>query len=141
MVTQLHRADAVVSLLGIRLGILALDSAIDRVQFRPGLLDVRARSQAAKKIGHAVHPAGHHGGGKMMRTGHHVSDDFGVRRVRHRRFQHADDGGRPRAANVARIQFERISDDRGIAVEYFGPEAVGQHHGAGGIRAVIVRVQ
>ena len=76
-----------------------------------------------------------------MRAGHHVRDDFRVRRVGHRWFQHAHDRGRARSANVPRIQFQIFADDRRIAIQNLGPEPVGQHHRAGGVRAVIVRVQ
>ena len=37
--------------------------------------------------------AGDHGGGKMMRAGDHVGDDFGVGGVGNRRLEDADDGG------------------------------------------------
>ena len=40
---------------------------------------------------------GHHRRRKMMRAGDDVGDDFGFRRIRHRRLQHADDRGRARS--------------------------------------------
>src|SRR2546427_4871135 len=63
----------------------------------------------------------------MMRAGHHVGDDLGIRRIRYRRFQHADDSGR------ARAEPDRFAENGRIAVEPGLPETVGQHGRAGGL--------
>ena len=79
--------------------------------------------------------AGHHRGRQMMRAGHHVGDDLGLRRIRYRRFQHADDGGR------ARAEPDSFAENGRIAVEPGLPETIGQHGRAGGVRAIVSRVE
>ncbi len=85
--------------------------------------------------------AGDHRGGEMVRAGDDVGDDFGFGWIRHGRFENADDGGGARAAGIAGIEFDGLAEDGGIAVERGGPEAIGEHDGAGGVGAVIVRVE
>ena len=70
-----------------------------------------------------------------MRAGHHVGDDLGLRRIRYRRFQHADDSGR------ARAEPDRFAENGRIAVEPGLPETVGQHGRAGGVGAIVPRVE
>ena len=103
--------------------------------------ECRAGSEAAEKFGHAMDAAGDHGGGEMVRAGDDVGDDFGFGGIRHGRFEDADDGGRARAAGVAGIELDSFADHGGIAVERVGPEAIGEDDGAGGVGAVIVRVE
>ena len=105
------------------------------------MFEVRAGGEAAEKFGHAMDAAGDHGGGEMVRAGDDVGDDFSFGWVRHGGFEDADDGGGAGAARIAGIEFDGLADDGRIAVERGGPEAIGEDDGAGGVGAVIVRVE
>ena len=70
-----------------------------------------------------------------MRARHHVGDDLGVGRIRDGRLEHADHRG------TARAERDGPADDRGIAVERRGPEALGQHHDARRIRPIVGGVE
>ena len=94
-----------------------------------------ARRQATEQLGHAVHAPRDHGGRKMMRTGHHIDQDLGLRRILHRRLQHADDGGR------ARIKPYGPADHGRIALQRVLPETIGQHAGAGSVGTIVVLIE
>ncbi len=79
------------------------------------------RLQPAKELRHTVHATLHHGRGKVMRAGHHVSDDFCVGRIWHRRFEHSHDGG------AALAQSHRLTEHGKIALQGRGPESIGKH--------------
>src|SRR5271163_832664 len=82
-----------------------------------------------------MYAAGDHGGGKVMRAGDHVGDDFGFSGIGDGGFENADDRG------GARIQANDLADDRGIALADGGPETVGKDRGAGGLGAVVAIVE
>ena len=63
-----------------------------------------------------------------MGAGNHVGDDFRVGRIRHGRFQDANNGG------GAGVEANVFADDGGIAVQHRGPETIGEYDGAGGVR-------
>ena len=97
------------------------DRGVNGAQFGAGRLEVDSRSEPSKKIGHPVDAALHHRRIEMMRARDHVSDDLGLGRVRHRRFQHADNGGR------AVAEPDPLPDDRFVALQCARPEAVREH--------------
>jgi hypothetical protein len=70
-----------------------------------------------------------------MRAGDDVGNDLGFRGIRHRRFEHADDGGGTRA------EPDVLAQHVGIALERRRPVSIGQHGGARGSRAIVVRVE
>src|SRR5271154_6285266 len=82
-----------------------------------------------------MHAAGNHGGGKMMRAGDDVGDDFGFGGIGDGRFKNADNGG------GARVQAEGVADYRGVALADGGPETVGEDGGTGGVGAVVAIVE
>ena len=70
-----------------------LHRGVDRAQFGAGLVESDAGSEVAEKFGHAMDAARDHGGGKVVRTGDDVGDDFSVGGIRDARLKDADDGG------------------------------------------------
>ena len=106
-----------------------------RSQLGARLLERRARRQPAEQFGHAVHAAILHGGGHVMRAGHHVGDDLGFRGIRDRRLEHTNDRHR------AVAELDGLADDRFVAVEPGGPEAVGEDRGRRGLRAIVGRIE
>ena len=70
-----------------------------------------------------------------MRARHDVRDQFGLRGIRHRWFEHADDGRR------ARAETNRLAEDRRIALQRGGPEAMREHRRTRRLRSVVLRVQ
>src|ERR1700740_165873 len=88
-----------------------------------------------------MNAAGNHRGGKMVRAGDDVGDDFGFGWIGYGWVENADDGGGARAAGVAGIEFDSLADDGRIAVEGGGPETIGQDDGTCGVGGVIVRVE
>ena len=94
LVAQPHRVDPEVRLRRIRFGMLLHHRRVNRAQFGARLLERRARRQPAEQLRHPMDAPGHHRRRQMMRAGDDVGDDLGFRRIRHRRFQHADDGRR-----------------------------------------------
>ena len=97
LIAQPHRVDAEVGLGRVRLRMLLDDGAVHRAQFGAGRLDVGARREPAEHLRHPMLAAGHHRRRQMMRAGDDVGDELGLRRIRHRRLEHADDDRRPRA--------------------------------------------
>ena len=71
----------------------------------------------------------------MMRTGHHIDQDLGLRRILHRRLQHTDDGG------STRIEPNGPADHGRIALQRVLPETISQHTGAGSIRTIVVLIK
>ncbi len=69
-----------------------------------------------------------------MRAGDDVRDDLGLRGIRDRRFEDADD--RRRTISEA----DRPADNRGVAPERCRPEPIGQHRYAGGVGPVVGRI-
>ena len=91
--------------------------------------------QPAEELRHPVHAAVDHRRVEMVRAGHDVGDDFGLLRIRHGRLEDADDGG------GAIAQRDGLADDRRIAAERGGPEAMGEHRRAVGLRPVVAGVE
>ena len=114
---------------------LADDRSVDRRQLGARVVDGRPRCQTAEELGHPMRPVRHHQRAEVVRARHHVGDDLGGHRVRHRRLEHADDGRRPRA------KADPLADDRRIAGERRRPEAIGQHRRAGRLRSSIACVE
>src|ERR1700732_5229607 len=82
-----------------------------------------------------MNSASDHRRGKMVGTGYHVSDDFGLGGVGNGRFEHANNGGGAGAkANV-------FADYRGIALEHGAPEAGREDRGACSVGAVVLRAK
>src|SRR6516165_12538671 len=71
----------------------------------------------------------------MMRAGHHVRNELGVRRVGYRGLKHSNDG------RSARIEANLLPDHRRIAVQHGVPETVGKHRGACSIRSIVAHVE
>ena len=65
---------------------------VDGAQLGARRFEVDAGREPAEQLRHAMDAARHHRRRQMMRAGHDVGDDLGFRRIRHRRFEHADDG-------------------------------------------------
>ena len=105
-------------------------------QLGAGLVESGAGREAAEELGHAVDAAGDHGGGEMVRAGDDVGDDFRVGGIRDGRLEDADDGSET-VADAA--EAKRFADDRGIALEGGGPEAIGEDDHARGVGAVVLR--
>src|ERR1700677_2667528 len=80
--------------------------------------------------------AGDHGRGKMMRTGDHVGDDFGILRVGDARLEHANDGRRP---ITDATEANRFADNRRILAQSGRPETVGKNNDARSFRTVVLR--
>ena len=108
----------------VRLRMRAHHRVVHRRQLRAGVVYGRVRGEPAEQLRHPMRPVRLHRRFEMMRTRHHVRDDFRVGRVRHRRFEHADDRG------GVRTDTDRASDHGRIALERGRPEAVGQDRGA-----------
>ena len=66
---------------------------------------------------------------------HYVGDDLCFRRIRHGRFQHANDSG------GARTQPHGLAEHRRVALQSSAPEPVRQHHGASGLRSVVAHIE
>ena len=85
--------------------------AVRRAQLGARRVEIGAGREPAEQLRHPVHAAGHHRRRQVMRAGHDVGDDLGLRRIRHRRLEHADDGRR------AVAEADGLADDRRIALE------------------------
>jgi hypothetical protein len=95
----------------------------------------RARGQPAEEVRHAVFAIGIHGGPKMMRARHHVGDQLGLRRIRHRRFEDTDH------CRDARTEIDRLIEHRRIAAQHVFPEPMRQHDRTGSAGTIIGRRQ
>ena len=103
------------------------------------MIEIRAGREPAEQFRHAVHAAVDHRRREVVRARDDVRDEFGFGRVRHRRFEHADDG-RARAGSPA-VELRVLPRTEGSLLSDVGPEAIGEDRGAGGLRAVVVRVE
>ena len=119
----------------VRLRVLFDHGAVNRAQLRESGIQIGSRSEPAEEVRHPMHAAFDHGRVQMMRTGHDVRDDLGLRRVGHGWLEDADD----RRAAIA--QPDHFSNRRLIAVQSGRPEAVCEHRRASRLRAVVVRVE
>src|SRR5579885_2863675 len=105
---------------------------VDRAEVGASSLESYTRFQAGEEFRHAVDASGNHRGGKVVRAGHDVGDDFGVGGVGNGGFEDADNsGGATHEANA-------FANHGGIAVECVLPESVGENGGTRGLRAVIL---
>ena len=127
--------DPEVGVRGIGLRVLLSHALVYGHELRARGFEVDAGGEPREELRHAVDAARDHGGREVVRARHHVGDDLGLRGIGHRRLQHPDDGGGPRA------QAHRLADHRRIALERRRPEAMGQHHRPRGVRAVVPRPQ
>src|SRR2546425_12434894 len=82
--------------------------------------------------------AGDHGGGKVMRAGDDVGDDFGVLGIWDGGFEHADDGGRPIAQHTA-IEANGFAEDGRIFLKSGRPETIRENDDAGSFGTVVLR--
>jgi hypothetical protein len=110
------------------------DRRVQAAQFGARRLDAAPWRETAEQLRHPVLAAGHHRRRQVMRAGHDVRDQLGFRRVRHRRFEHADD------RRGARSETDRLAENARAARQR-RPETVGQHGRAGRIRAVVAGVE
>src|ERR1700722_13216950 len=81
--------------LRIRFGVGLLHRGVDRAQFSISRIESGSWSETPEKLRHAMDAASDHGCGKMMRTGHHIGDDFGVLGIGNGRLEHPNDGRTP----------------------------------------------
>ena len=130
------RINAEVGFGGIGFGMVFLDCRVDGAQLGAGIVESGAGGEAAEEFGHAMDAPGDHGGGKMMRAGHHVGDDFRILGIRDGGFEHADDCAGA-FANAAKTK--RFPDDRRIFLKGGRPETVRENNDAGGVGAVVLR--
>jgi len=61
-------------------------------QLGPGLIERRARSQAAEDLRHPMFAAGHHGRRQVVRARGHVRDDLGRHRIGNSGLEDTHDG-------------------------------------------------
>src|SRR3984957_17760750 len=80
--------------------------------------------------------AGDHGRRKMMRTGDHVGDDFGILGIGDARLEHANDGRRP---ITDATEANGFADDRRILSKSGRPETVRKNNPARSFRTVVSR--
>ena len=111
------------------------DRPVDGTQLGARRLEIRAGREAAEEFRHPMDSSGHHRRRQMMGACHHVGDDFGFCGIRHRGFQHPDDGGRARAKSDGFAEHGRIAVEPGL------PKTIGQYSRAGRVRAVVSRVE
>jgi len=115
---------------------LVLHGGVGGEQLGASLIDGDSGSETPEKLGHAMDAARDHGGGKMMRAGDDVGDDFGFLRIWDARLEHANDG---RRAVADATQANGLADDRRILVQSVRPETVGENDDAGSIGPVVLR--
>src|SRR5271156_1505679 len=114
-------------------------ASVGRLEFRTGLVESCARSEATEKFGHTMDPSGHHGGGEMMRAGDDVADDLSFCGIWHGGFEDPDDGGSARAQGA--VEPDALANNGGVTFESGVPEAIGKHHCAGGAGAIVPHVE
>ena len=110
------------------------DRRMRRAQFGARRIHFCAGGEAREDFGHPVLASLDHRGGKVVRTRHHVCDQFRFGGIWIGWLQHTDD----RCA--ARPEANRFAEDRGIALKPRGPESVRQYRRAGGRRTVVCSV-
>src|SRR5580658_6560824 len=99
-------------------------------QFGASLFESGSRRQPSEQFRHAVNAAFHHRRGEMVRTGHHIGDDFGVRGIGDRGFEHADDSATSRTHGTAAEPYGFAEDAR-VTMKGGGPETIGQNDDSG----------
>jgi hypothetical protein len=133
LIAQLHGVDLEVRLRRVVFPVILDHRRVDRAQLGAGGVEVGARRQPAEQLRHPMHAARHHRRREVMRTADDVGDDFRLRRVGDRRLEDAHDRRRPR------VQPNLLADHRRVAVQRRRPEAIGEHHRAGRVRAIVIR--
>ena len=93
LIAQRRDAQLDVGLRRVRLGVLAHHGGVHRGQLGARRFERRPGRQAAEELRHPVRALGDHRRAEVMRAGHHVRDDLGVGRIRHRRLEDADHRG------------------------------------------------
>src|SRR6266403_974719 len=111
--------------------------SVDGAQVDAGLLKGDTGSETAKELGHTVEPVGDHGGGKVMRAGDDVGDDFGILGIGDGGFEDADDGGRAIAHGPA-AKPDGFADDARIFPKSGRPETVREHDDPGSLGTVVL---
>src|SRR5713101_4400504 len=112
--------------------------SVDGAQVDAGLLEGDTGSETAKELGHTVEAVGDHGGGKVMRAGDDVGDDFRILGVRDRGFEHADNGGGA-IAHWPAAEPHDFAEDARIFPKSGRPETIGENDDAGSFGTVVLR--
>src|SRR5258708_32867447 len=68
-----------------------LHHRVGGAQLSASLIERDSGSETAEKLSHAMDAASDHGGGKMVRAGDHVGDDFGILRIWDARLEDTND--------------------------------------------------
>ena len=111
------------------------DPLVHGLDLRTGRFQIHAGSEPPEDLRHPMLAAGDHRCRHVMGAGHDIGDHFGFGRVRHGRFQHADNGGQTRA------EADRLADDRRIAFERRHPEPMREHRRPRRIRAIVAGIE
>ena len=114
-----------------------LHGGVDGAQLGASLIESGAGSETAEELGHAMDAAGDHGGGKVMRAGDDVGDDFGVLGIGDAGFEDADDGRRRDRRCCSRRTVLPMTE--GSFLKSGRPETVGENDDAGGVGTVVLR--
>src|SRR5712692_6013721 len=110
---------------------------IDGAQLGASLIEGDTGSKTAKQRGHAMEPVGDHGGGKVMRAGDDVGDDFGILGIWDGGFEDADDGGRAIAHGPA-AKPDGFAEDARIFPKSGRPETIGENDDPGSFGTVVL---
>ena len=135
LVPQAPGLDAEVGLRLVGLGVRLDHGAVHDAKLGERRVEVGTRREPAEELRHAVDASLDHRRIEMMRAGDDVGDDLGLLRIRHRRFEDADNGGGPIA------QPDDLADHARIALERARPEAIGEHGRAFGVPAIVSRTE
>ena len=135
LVTQPPGLDLEVGVARVRLGVRLEDVSMHGPQLVARGLEVRARREPAEELRHPMHAPMHHRRVQVVRARHDVSDDLGLRGIRHRRLDNADD----RRGTVAE-PYDLANRVR-VARQRVAPEPVGQHHCACRLWTVVGHVE
>src|SRR5271156_5078705 len=119
--------------LRISFGVVLLHRGVDGGQLSVSLIQSDSWSETPEKLRHAMDAASDHGCRKMMRTGDHVGDDFGILWIGDTRLEHANDDRRP---ITDATEANGFADDRRILAQSGGPETVRKNNDARSVRAV-----
>ena len=106
-------------------------AGVNRAQLRARLLDIRSGLQPAEELRHPMHAPVLHRRRHVMRARDDVRDQLRFRGIGHRRLEDADD----RRGAIAELDL--LAEQRFIAVQRLGPEAMRQHRHARRLRAIV----
>ena len=110
LVAQQHRVNSALASVEYASG-CALTIGRRRLAVRRSPLQRYSGREPTEQLRHTVNAALDHRCREMMRTGHHIGDDFGIRRIGHGRFEHADNrrGAVPSLTVLPRTEGSRFS--------------------------------